>query len=563
MATTAASISTNTSVSRRLLIGGVALLVTLILGVIGFWFNYYWLGLVILFVGLLVTVYLSLQPHQARGLWLLLITSLFIAVLFGSLVQIFLLNSPAIARLAETNDTANFFFGSIGAIFLTSTLIGLAAAVVLVIVPFLVLVAISAVGALEWRDGENVSFLAAFRYLLASVLGLPHVAITVEDGKIKGMVRDLERFETFGGPGWLRVGPGYVVVLKRRGKFSRAIGLGSTMLRREERIKAILPLATTGNVNSLENVLTRDRIPLKLKVLHVVQLEPAAETRKRLQDEVRLAREKADKTLQEEAQRWLAALDNDKLVGDDYDQCYESIALRAATKAPDIWEGLKGSVANNIKDVFMTCDFEDLFSLGDGSGELDIRINSRRIAEIESRVLNRARVSGLEKGVALKTVDMNEIRFPDTVEEKIISEAAALAEERIKHIEARTKEATARTEASVTTIEADARSQAMATIASAELTAAQARAQARFIMAQTRAQAETLMSTVKTDFYGRVVEVLKGQGQSDNTIKAVLENVASATILEDELRRLLEVLAPYLNRELPTEIDVRVGRTLP
>ena len=546
MATTAASIKTNTSISRRLLIGGAVLLVTFILSGIGFFYSF-WLGLVVLFAGLVVTVYLSLESHQARGLWLLLITSLFTAILAGSLAQVFLLNSPAIARLAETDETANFFFGSVGAIFLTSTLIGLVAAVVLVILPFLALAALAAVGVLQWRDGENVSFVAAVRYLLASVLGLPHVAITVEDGKTKGMARDLERFETFGGPGWLQVGPGYVVVLKRRGKISRAVGVGSTMLRAEEGIKAILPLTTTGNVNSLENVLTRDRIPLKLKVLHVVQVEPAAETKKRLQDEVdRLAREKADKALQDQAQQWLAALENDKLVGDDYDQCYESIALRAATKAPDIWEGVKGSVANNIKDLFMTCDFEDLFRLGDESGELDLRINSRKIAEIESKVLSRAKASGLEKGVLLKTVDMNEIRFPDMVEERIISEATALAEERIKQTEARTKEATARIEANVTRIEADAKSIALTTNAKAEQVAAEYKAQAIMHISRAEAEADVIegraKAEAKAEHYRQILQVVRGLSTDVTTINAVLRNLTSAASLESEVRQLRQLL---------------------
>ena len=68
----------------------------------------------------------------------------------------------------------------------------------------------------------------------------------------------LKRLETFGGPGWLTVYPGHVVVLHQWGKITRVVEPGPTMLERYEKIKAVLSLESRWErSNILDNVLTR------------------------------------------------------------------------------------------------------------------------------------------------------------------------------------------------------------------------------------------------------------------------------------------------------------------
>ena len=83
-------------------------------------------------------------------------------------------------------------------------------------------------------------------------------------------------------------------MLHRQGKISRAAGLGSTFLKSEEKIRAILPLAPQGDVQKIENILTRDRISLDVVVLHAARVEPAADTKARLEQAV----DDAEKSLQ-------------------------------------------------------------------------------------------------------------------------------------------------------------------------------------------------------------------------------------------------------------------------
>lgn len=524
MATTAGTLKAETSISKRILLWSIALLGIFIVTGVLLAFNY-WVAIIFFFVSLLILVRSGLEEYQARGLCLLLVLSLFITTLIGSLALLVLSNNPRIPQLAQSNAAAGIFLGSNLAIVFTSILLGILAATSAIIL-LLLLVAIATVGILRWhRTDPHVSFSQIFWHLLTTLLGIFHFSVVIDNFEVKGSARDKERLENYGGPGWLTVYPGHVVVLHKWGKITRVVGVDSTILRHEEQIKAILPIRPKGGLNEIQNVLTRDRIPLTITVLHAGQVEQAAETKERLQQAVVQG--------SEEAKQQLKALESDRLVGDDYNQCYESIAKLVAIKSPDVWDGLKSPVERNLRDAIMSEDFEELFNLGDGDEGIAGRISRRKIEAIEKIVFEKAKQAKISDGVLLRVVDIIQVRFPEEIEEKVRAEITALAEARIKNTEADTREKTAVTDSNIMIEKAKARRIARVTDARGELEAAKFRAEATKIRAQARAE-----------HFKQIVQVLRQQNQSEETIKTILQHVATSNASIHYIRSEQTINAP-------------------
>lgn len=489
---------------------GLVMLIILALGILALVINY-WFGVAFIFSSLLILILFGFKGFQGRNLLLLLYSFALVAVIVSSVAYTFLVSSQALAQ-GNIDQSA----------LVTSILIGAVVSFV-AIVPFFLVVTVAALGILKWHKYQGVTFLQAYRYLLSLALGLRYLWIIIDRGEIYGDEGDIKRLITFGGPGWLRVYPGQIVILHHWGKITRVVGPGSVMLEHHEKIQTILPLGTKGGVNTIENVLTKDRVPLTLKVLHAVRLEPAKATQQRL-----------------------GTMKDDPIVGDDYDQCYESIARLASQKAPDMWGTVKNVIANNMKDVIMTCEFEELFGMTqDDSEDLVVRADQRKLADIEKTVLEKAKGYGLKKGVMLLAVDINEIQYPEEIRDKINKEATAHLDAKMRQHEAQARELTAQFEAQAMKIEAEAFSRAKATEAESEETGAQYKARAMIHLAKAEAEAETIKEEAKmkarTEYFRQVIEVLRQQGQSDDTIRAVLENLASSSALEDQLKRAINL----------------------
>ncbi|NJN93609.1 MAG: hypothetical protein HC875_05695 [Anaerolineales bacterium] len=563
MATTVGTLKSEAPISRRILLWVVALFGIFTVTGILLAFNY-WVAILFFFTSLLILFRLGLEEYQWRSLWLLLITCLFLAVLVGSLALLFLSNDSRIAQLAQINALAGLFVGSNIRIILTSILIGLAAPLPLVIIPFLLVVAVATFGMLQWHKldkGNSPS--KTFWYVLFGLLGILHFSVTIEKEEIKGSEEELKRLINLGGPGWITIYPGQVVVLHKWGKITRVVGQGSVLLGREEQIKVIVPLGGKGESNTIENVLTRDRIPVKVIISHTVQVESAQEMRKRpLQEAVEEAKKELQRvttgsskgeiqTAQErldQAEEFLKNFQNNKLesdIGDDYDQCDENVVklvaskvgLKEASLTADIWGSMKGSIGGNLRDVIMSCGFEELFGISGDSNNLDENIQSRKIAEIEKIILDKAKGSGLSKGLVLRSVDISEIQFPQEIEGKIKTEVTALTEARIRDIEARTRELTAEVENRMIVKQTDAITTARLTEARAEHTASEVKARATVIRARGEAEAERLIAQARAEYFGYLAQILRQQNQSEETIKTVLQNLAATNSTIHYIRR--------------------------
>ncbi len=549
MATTMLAVASELSSRWRNLVRFAVLLLILILSALLLALNY-WLGLTFLFVGLLALVIFGYKWYEARNLRLLLLFSGFTALLVASLAQDFFYNNrPTLDRLIQTYPTSRVFFESDEGIFLTSLLVGTAAALVCFVIPFFLFALLLAVLLLRWDQTGVLSWWQVFSYVVRSLLGIGQFSLVIEGEEIKGKEADKQRLETFGGPGRLIVYPGQVVVLHLDGKITRAVGRGSVMLKRGEKVRAILPLGGKGDTQKIEDVLTRDRVPLDITVSYAAQMEPAAETGKRLQQTLADAKaslqdlktqsgtsrevlEEAEQRVKDAAQK-LQDLKKDKIIGDDYNVCYESIARLAAAKAPKPAEALTKPVANNLIDVIMSEYTENLFHIDNGDDNLKDRINRRKIAKIEKLVFEKAKQAKVGDGVVLRGVDIQHIYFPDDIGKKINEEVATLIEERIQQTEAKIRVMNAESEQKRATFEAKA-----------TIIEARAKGQARIVQGQSEGEALAAM-------FREVLRELKREDVKDNeTLKVLLSQLSSSPISSKELQELIKL------RNLSTQINI-------
>lgn len=521
--------STETLTLRPQIIGGInawllgiGLLVIFTVTAVIMAFFSYWLAIIFLLIALPILIYATVDEYQARNLWLLLYANLAVMILVASLIFPFLVNNGQVRSLARANDFYNLMLGTVEMTGLSALIIGALAALLFVTIPFLLVVTATAIVLLKWYRSEDVSFGQVWSHTLSSILGLARFLLIVEDKEIKGTKWEKKILDVFGGPGWLMVYSGQAVVLQRHGKLTRAVGRGSVMLRPFEKIKAILPLTPQGGVQDIENVMTRDRISLDLKILHAARVEPAGDTKERLQkafDEARAefqsmrrqspTPEELEKAQQDirDAEQKLKDLEQDPIIGDDYDQVYESTAKLVGMRAPkDIWAGVQFPIAGNVKDAVMAEHSEDLFKIDSDNGDLVTRIDLRKIKELEDHIKDAAIGSALGKGLKLLTVDFNEVHFPPDLKLALEEEVKARVEERVEETKARTAESKAK----------------------AIVIAARAKAQARILEGQGEGEAQAAL-------FREVLRELKREEvlRDDEIADSLLRLITSTTSIKE------------------------------
>ena len=516
MSTSTLPFESRSTSDHRFLRGAVTIVIFSIVG-FGLAFINVWLGISFLFIGLLVFTVVTIKQYDGRNLFLLLTIAAFVGFGAGAATLNFLAAYPGLILPAESGAEI---------IIATAVLVGLAAAA-LVIGLFLLHVAIATVEVLKWYgEASGISYFAAYRHLLADFLGFLRLSVVIDDKEeIKGRERDVERLKNFGGSGRMTIYPGFVVALHKRGKLSRAVGLGTTMLERGEQIRAIIPLGGQAGVNEIENVLTADRVPLTFHVLHVVQMEPAEVTAER-PDEIQ----------------------NDHRIGDEYDLCYESVAKKVALKAPDGWDSMKGMIASTLKDVVMSCNFDDLFKIGE-SDELAVSINERKIAEIENIIKEKVELTGPGKGLVLRAVDISQVDFPEEIRDKINKQATALLDTQIELTKAKAQKETAEYDAQAIQERVNAQSFARLSEAQSKNQAADYESQAQLKLAEAAARAERLKGQVQADQYRQIARILRDQELSADAIAEILKNMAASNSLEKQMSHQMELMTHYIHGE--------------
>jgi len=115
------------------------------------------------------------------------------------------------------------------------------------------------------------------KLILSALLGKSGAVLVADEGKLSPD-GDLARF---GVPLLLRVKPYHAVVLEQGDEVSRIVGQGLHVLQAGEGVKAVVDLRTQGGDYTLESVLTKDNVPLKVKGVFSFRIESWQEARDR------------------------------------------------------------------------------------------------------------------------------------------------------------------------------------------------------------------------------------------------------------------------------------------
>ena len=284
----------------------------------------------------------------------------------------------------------------------------------------------------------------AMRLLFSLIFASNYLTGTVADGKeIKGKAGGLMKF--LGGPGKVVIRPGNAVVFERGGTISRIEGPGVVITKRAEAIKAIVDLRPQWVLREAENVLTRDRVPLKLALGVSFQIESKKDVDARPESHIPPDGEALS-----------------RLISKDPYQVYEATIRKAVYNVTEFgWQGTTaGASESKVRDLILTYDLDQIFDLsGAPTPEGFFPTDQRTIEQIERRANEVLEKFCLNWGVKYEGVDLRMIQMPDEVRERML---AVWETEWKSHI--RLQEAIA--ERLTVEQEAEGRAQAIATVQS-------------------------------------------------------------------------------------------------
>ncbi|MFB0536168.1 MAG: SPFH domain-containing protein, partial [Anaerolineae bacterium] len=430
---------------------------------------------------LLMTILLLLIFYLPSPKWRRLFVTLYIffviTLLTGTGLQMFLATNRTVARLVDENKIGNFLIGGLAEQIILSMVIGLIAGASVVGVPLLAVMLTSSEYILALHEVHGIRRRDALRVLWSLIMGINYPWMIIENGKVtkskpKGILPEI------GGPGVAVIRAGNAVAFERSGKISQIAGSGLVLLKRYERIRAIFELRPLWEIRELENVLTKDRIPLTIVMGVGFQIEPKEVTDQRPESFV----EPKGEALSE-------------VIGEIY-RVYKAAVEKAVYHlTPEGWEVLTvGPAQNFLRDVVATYNFDEIFKKVDEvEGELGgFDPDQRIIKKIEDKVMERLSPAAPGWGAQAQVVDIREIRIREDVLQKMLDWWGAEWKKRIA-----IKEAEGEREALITKAEGEKK---------ALIAKAKAQKVALLEKAEAEARAITALEGVKYEVREKILE---------------------------------------------------------
>ncbi|MFQ5576325.1 MAG: SPFH domain-containing protein [Anaerolineae bacterium] len=284
---------------------------------------------------------------------------------------------------------------------------GAASAVVTGLFLFFVLYT-SAIELLASNTDEGVTVWQALKLHFSLVFGINYDWIVISEGKIiktkpKGALKEL------GGPGRVIVTPGNAVIMQKGSGITRVCGAGTFLSRKKEKPAHIFDLKPQFAVHMLEDVVTKDQIPLKIELGVGYQIARAKDP-------------SAAKLLE----------DNSGIYNIAEQTIRDAVFKNTAGGG---WRGLaEGAAGNSLRDQIMARNLNELFDRDTKSGAPPVK--SRAISQIEEDIKTTMNTFAPDRGVEITTIDIRKIILPKRVREAVYMRVSSTAEaEAIERIE--------------------------------------------------------------------------------------------------------------------------------
>jgi regulator of protease activity HflC (stomatin/prohibitin superfamily) len=331
-----------------------------------------------------------------------------LALVTATVLQIALADNTS---LLEDSTVLSFFLGgeelASGKQLLFSIVAGVLLGVLVMALPLLAVMYASSEWVLAER-GAHIERKRALRLLWSVIMNIQYPWLIVEEGKEKE-TKPKGILPMLGGPGNVVIRPGNVVVFERRGEITRVVGPGVVQTKRFEQIRKILELKPMWQPMMAENVLTRDRIPLRVVFGVGYQLEPKS---------VVDARPEADTPPDGVALT--------PLLSDGVYQVYEGSVRKAVFQTAGDWQLTSNAVGENLlRDVMATYAFDQIFrrrdQVLDTKSPEPFAADQRTIREIEERVLEEHGKLAMAWGVHIRGFDIKAVELPEETQEQMIA----------------------------------------------------------------------------------------------------------------------------------------------
>jgi regulator of protease activity HflC (stomatin/prohibitin superfamily) len=320
---------------------------------------------------------------------------------------------------------------------------GILLGVVVVNIPLWAITYASSEWVLALHQTTGVDRRTAMSYLRSLILGMQYPWMIVDEGKViqskpGGVLPEI------GGPGLAVIRPGHAVVFERGGKITRVAAPGLIRLEQFERIQDIVELKPMWSSQVLENVLTKDRIPLRITFGVGFHIESTSEANAQPENHAP------------------GGVVHTPVLSDGVYAVYAGSIQKAVFATAADWKTVSFAFGENLlRDIVATLYFDQIFEKTDGpndSGDPDksdpdertireiedefivkggFSPDERTIREIEKEIIKRHRVAAPSWGVHTSTVDISLIEPPSKALEKMIEVWAARHAAREELIKAR------------------------------------------------------------------------------------------------------------------------------
>jgi regulator of protease activity HflC (stomatin/prohibitin superfamily) len=264
------------------------------------------------------------------------------------------------------------------------------------------LVRLSSQAVLGMHEWEGISRRDAFDFLWSSMIGTNQPWMVVENGEIvaskkKGI------FHTMGGPGIVTARPGNAVVLQRTGEITKIAGPGKHRVRRHEKVRQMVRLGPLWNTADVEDVLTRDGVPLTIRFGVGYGIESKKDTDERAGPPA-----------------------NPRVIEGDYPVYEDTIRKAVLSVTPAGWEVTScAGCESQLRDIIGTYTLDQLFGpdtmKSTGDQRVEFHESQRVIKRIEERILSNFATSAAESfGIKIRAVDIQSVKVPRQVEEQML-----------------------------------------------------------------------------------------------------------------------------------------------
>ncbi|MCB0211773.1 MAG: SPFH domain-containing protein [Anaerolineae bacterium] len=329
---------------------------------------------------------------------------------------------------------------------------------------------------------EEMSFWDALKSFFSLLFNKQLGWLLVEEGKVKDIKGKGVKGKGFPykwlNQGKITIKAGNAIVTEKGAKITGIHGPGVVITSSGESIREVFDLRPQNVTHELKDVITHDKIPLKIVLGVGYRITPAANPN-------------------------LPNVLKEKNLG-VYPVEKQTLQRAAFNSGAGGWKGFGENVAvGHLRDQIMAHRFDDIFVISDYDDDISIRVDERQIKKIENSIKNAINsFDDKNLGVIITSVDIKEIHFPEKIREKLTTELTTLVEERIKQTQAKYI-----------------------------VTEARARAQARILSGQGEAEA-------RAAFFREVLQELKKEDAFDDIelVNSVLKQMSSTMVDIEELR---------------------------